>query len=170
MHHAAALALLAAAAVAHAAPMLAPGAPFPAWSLPDQTGVTVTSASLAGKTYLLWFFPKAGTPGCTLEGQRLRDRIDDFRKQGVEVIGVSFDTPKDNAAFVAAEHFPFRLLSDADRTLAMQVGAAEDRSAATARRISYLVGPDGRVRKAYDAVVPAGHAVQVLQDLQATPE
>jgi peroxiredoxin Q/BCP len=162
--------LLAVAAVARAGGMLAVGQPFPAWSLPDQTGATVTSQSLAGKSYLLWFFPKAQTPGCTLEGQRLRDRMEDFRARGVEVLGVSFDPPAANAAFVAAEQFPFRLLSDQQRTLAMQVGAADDASATVARRVSYLVGPDGTVRKAYATVVPAGHAAEVLQDLGAFPQ
>ena len=63
---------------AHAA-MLAPGVPFPAWKLRDQTGAEVSSADLTGKTYLLWYYPKAMTPGCTAEGISLRDRYDDFR-------------------------------------------------------------------------------------------
>lgn len=161
---------VAVAALAHAGGMLSAGQPFPAWSLPDQTGATVTSASLAGKTYLIWFFPKAGTPGCTLEGQRLRDRMEDFRRQGIEVLGVSFDPPAANAAFATAQQFPFRLLSDERRTLATQVGAAADASAPVARRVSYLVGPDGRVRQAYETVVPDGHAAQVLEDAAAFPQ
>mgnify|MGYP003621528070 CR=1 FL=1 len=120
---AAALALVAAHTAALAAGMLKPGDPFPAWSLRDQTGATVTSESLAGKTYLLWFYPKAQTPGCTTEGRRLRDRFAEFRQRDVEILGVSFDDPEANAAFVKAESFPFRLLSDTDKTLAQQVGA-----------------------------------------------
>src|SRR5512144_3143533 len=92
--------------------LLKVGDPFSSWSLHDQTGAVVTSASLAGKPYLLWFYPKAQTPGCTAEGRGLRDRFEDFRARGIEVVGVSFDKPADNAAFVAAEGFPFRLLSD----------------------------------------------------------
>ena len=159
------VAALACAVVAAAGDLLEPGVAFPAWQLPDQSGAIVRSQDLAGKTYLLWFYPKAQTPGCTLEGQQLRDRFAEFQSRGVEVLGVSFDTPADNAAFVAAEHFPFRLLSDRDRSLAIATGAASTASQPTARRISYLVGPDARVLKAYGEVVPAAHAGQVLGDL-----
>ena len=150
-----------------AAGPLAAGAAFPDWQLVDHTGKTVSSKDLAGKTYLLWFYPKAQTPGCTAEGRGLRDRIEDFRKRGVEVVGVSFDAPEANAAFVEAEGFPFRLLSDKDRTLARAVGAADTSDAPVARRISYLVGPDARVRQVYATVTPATHAADVLADIPA---
>jgi peroxiredoxin Q/BCP len=150
---------------AFAVGMLADGAAFPEWSLPDQMGKTVTSKDLSGKTYLLWFYPKAQTPGCTAEGRALRDKIEDFKKRGVEIVGVSFDAPDANKAFVEAEGFPFRLLSDQDRTLAQAVGAADSKDAPVAKRISYLVGPDGKVKKAYGSVTPASHASDVLGDL-----
>lgn len=159
------LAVLALAGAAEAA-MLAPGDRFPAWQLVDQTGATVASRELAGRRYLLWFYPKAMTPGCTAEGQGLRDEYAAFEAKGVAVFGVSFDTPADNARFVAAEAFPFKLLSDSQRALATQVGAADSPSAPMARRISYLVGPDGVVLAAYDAVQPSAHARQVLGDLR----
>lgn len=158
---------LAVAVVAHAADMLKPGDTFPAWTLVDQSGATVTSRDFAGKTYLLWFYPKAMTPGCTAEGQGLRDNFPALQAAGVEIVGVSFDDPKDNATFVREQHFPFRLLSDRERTLAASVGAADSRAQPAARRISYLVGPDGKVRRAYDAVNPATHAQQVLADVAA---
>ncbi|MDG2307115.1 MAG: peroxiredoxin [Candidatus Binatia bacterium] len=159
---AACLALLA-AGIADAA-MLEKGDPMPDWNLPDHTGAKLASKDLAGKSYLLWFYPKAQTPGCTIEGQNFRDQHAAFAAAGVEVLGISFDTPDGNAAFVKAESFPFRLLSD-DGSLAYAVGAAEPGGAKYARRISYLVGPDGRVREAYGTVVPANHAAQVLGDL-----
>lgn len=150
---------------ADAAEMLKPGDVFPAWSLADQTGATVASSDLAGKAYLLWFYPKAMTPGCTAEGKGLRDNYPALQAAGVEIIGVSFDAPKDNAAFVREYQFPFRLLSDSNRTLAATVGAAESRDQPVARRISYLIGADGKVQHAYDAVNPATHAQQVLADV-----
>ena len=156
------------AGAATAAGLLERGAQFPDWSLTDHTGKTVSSKDLGGKTYLLWFYPKAQTPGCTAEGRGLRDRIDDFRKRGVEIVGVSFDAPEANAAFVEAEKFPFRLLSDRERTLALAVGAADTADASVARRISYLVGPDGRVRQVYGSVAPASHAADVLADCPAS--
>jgi peroxiredoxin Q/BCP len=159
------IALLACAGVAQAGDMLKSGDTFPTWSLVDQTGVTLTSGDLAGKTYLLWFYPKAMTPGCTAEGQGLRDHFTAFQSAGIEIMGVSFDDPKDNATFARQQHFPFRLLSDRDRTLAEAVGAADSANQPAARRISYLVGPDGKVRRAYDTVRPATHAQQVLADV-----
>ena len=147
--------------------MLKPGEAFPAWALKDHTGAALKSTDLAGKSYLLWYYPKALTPGCTREGCELRDNFEAFKKAGVEVLGVSFDEPKKNAEFVAAQKFPFRLLSDSDKTFAVQVGAADSTSRLFPRRISYLVGPDGKVRFAYADVDPATHATQVLTDIAA---
>ena len=162
------LLVLALATPLHAGSLLAAGDTFPAWTLPDQTGTPVSSRHLAGKTYLLWFYPKAMTPGCTAEGQGLRDSFPAFQERQVEILGVSFDPPAENKAFVAAEHFPFRLLSDDERTLAVAVGAADTPTQVVTRRISYLVGPDGKVRAVYRNVMPATHAKDVLADLKAT--
>ena len=79
---------------------------------------------------------------------------------------MSFDPPAENKAFVEAEHFPFRLLSDDERTLAVAVGAADTPTQVVTRRISYLVGPDGKVRAVYRTVMPATHAKDVLADLK----
>ncbi len=144
--------------------MLAPGTPMTEFSLPDQNGAVVRSADLVGKTYLLWFYPKAMTPGCTTEARGLRDQYSALEEAGVVVLGVSFDAPANNRKFVEKESLPFRLLSDEDRKLAIAVGAADSASAWFARRISYLVGPDGKVRKTYDDVDPSTHATQVLAD------
>jgi peroxiredoxin Q/BCP len=160
-----ALAFLLMGAAAYADGMLKAGDPFPAWDLPNQTGTVVSSKDYAGKTYLLWYYPKAMTSGCTAEGCALRDNFAAFQKAGVLVLGVSFDDPKDNAEFIAKNKFPFPLLSDAKKTLAVAVGAADSPSRMWARRISYLVGPDGKVLKAYPDVAPAKHAEQVLADI-----
>ena len=165
MRTAVALALLIASVAGVDAALLKPGDRFPSWTLPDQTGARLSSADLAGKTYLLWFYPRAMTPGCTTEGRGLRDQIDAFRTRGVDIVGVSFDDPARNAEFVKAEGFPFRLLSDQSHGLAMSVGAADSADAPVARRISYLVGPDGTVRQVYTSVNPASHAKDVLGDL-----
>jgi len=145
--------------------LLKVGDAFPAWSLKDQTGAVMTSQSFAGKPYLLWFYPKAQTSGCTAEGRGLRDHFAEFQAKGVEVVGVSFDKPEANAEFVKAEGFQFRLLSDTDHTLAKAVGAASSDYQLVASRISYLVGPDGKIQKVYGEVTPATHAGQVLSDL-----
>ena len=144
---------------------LSPGAAFPAWSLVDHTGAPVTSQELAGKTYLLWYYPKALTSGCTAEGCALRDSFAEFTRQNVAVVGVSFDTTEKNAEFVKEHGFPFRLLSDLDKSLAVAVGAADSDKRLFPRRVSYLVGPDGTVLKAYAQVDPSRHARQVLDDV-----
>ena len=159
--------LLVLGAAAADAAMLAPGATFPAWELTDQTGRPVSSRDLAGRSYLLWYYPKAETPGCTAEGLSLAEHYADFQARGVEIVGVSFDPPAANAAFVKAQGFPFRLLSDTDRKLAVAVGAADSPAQPVASRVSYLVGPDGKVRKAYPQVDPRAHAREVLGDLAA---
>src|SRR6202051_4552310 len=94
------------AGAAQASEMLQPGSVFPAWELTDDTGAKVTSHDLAGKEYLLWFFPKAMTPGCTAEGDALRDQFAAFQAKGVEILGVSFDAPENNAKFVREQNFP----------------------------------------------------------------
>lgn len=166
----AAIAIAASIAGEASAGMLAEGAAFPAWELPDQNSTMVRSQDLAGKSYLVWFYPKARTPGCTREAQALRDEHEKLLAAGVTVLGVSFDAPESNAEFVLAESLPFRLLSDRERTLAIAVGAASSSSAFFAKRISYLVGPDGKVRKAYADVDPATHAAEVLADAAGTAD
>jgi peroxiredoxin Q/BCP len=152
---------------AQAQTLLKAGDRFPAWSMTDHEGRTVTSADLAGTTYLLWYYPKAMTSGCTTEGCTLRDNFAAFQDNGIEILGVSFDDPKTNAEFVAKERFQFRLLTDSDRKLAVAVGAAAEPGAGWAKRISYLVGRDGTVLRVYGSVKPAEHAGQVLADFAA---
>jgi peroxiredoxin Q/BCP len=165
--------ILTASAIGHfaanpaSAGMLDAGARFPEWRLPDQTGTTRSSAELAGKPYLLWFYPRASTPGCTAEGRGFRDAYAELQGEGLAIVGVSFDAPDANAEFARDEEFPFPLLSDSDKTLAIAVGAADSPSQWMARRVSYLVGPDGVVWVAYDTVDPRGHAAQVLADVRA---
>jgi peroxiredoxin Q/BCP len=147
--------------------MLAVGDPFPAWSLQAHDGTTVSSTQLAGKRYVLWFYPRAMTPGCTVEGRGFRDQFEEFRTQKVAVFGVSFDATAANARFAADEGFPFPLLSDTTRSLAVAVGAADDATQSAARRISFVVGTDGRVERVYGTVAPAQHPATVLRDVRA---
>ena len=83
----------------------------------------------------------------------------------MQILGASFDTPEKNAAFAQKFGFNFPLLSDTDRKLGMAYGAADDPSAGSARRISYLIGPDGKIKKAYPKVNAAAHPEEILKDL-----
>jgi thioredoxin-dependent peroxiredoxin len=89
----------------------------------------------------------------------------EFEKKGAQILGASFDTVEDNAAFAERFHFPFPLLCDTERTVGLAYGACDDPQAPAARRISYIIGPDGRVKKAYGKVDASSHPLQVLEDL-----
>ncbi len=145
--------------------MLSKGERFVEFALPAHDGSEVRSEDLAGRPYLLYFYPKAETPGCTLEACQLRDSWNDVVAAGLTVLGVSYDTPEVNRRFAERYKLPFLLLSDGDRELAAQVGANR-LLLPVPKRISYLVGADGRVLEAYPSVVAASHAQQVLADLR----
>ena len=81
------------------------------------------------------------------------------------ILGASFDTPAENAAFAEKFHYNFPLLCDTDRSLGLAYGACDEPKAPNARRISYLIGPDGRVKKAYGKVNAVEHPAEVLKDL-----
>lgn len=104
-----------------------------------------------------------------MEGQGLRDSAHRFDRLGAVILGASFDTVAENLAFAERQEFPFRLLSDTDRRVgdAYEVTrAADDKFAAFPRRYSYLIAPDGLVHRAYDVTDVAGHAEQVLADIE----
>ena len=103
-----------------------------------------------------------------MEGQALRDRADEFDRAGAVILGASFDTPADNKAFAVAQEFPFPLLSDADQTVGRAYGvtrAGDDQYNAFPRRLSFLIDPDGVIRRIYNVADVAGHAAEVLVDI-----
>jgi peroxiredoxin Q/BCP len=157
--------LLVTAATVNGGEMIEPGEHFPAFSLATHDGGTVTSEQLQGTAYLLYFYPKADTPGCTKEACAFRDSWAEVQAAGLKVFGVSYDSPKVNAAFAEKYRLQFPLLSDGERKLATAVGA-ERALLPVPKRISYLVGADGKVLKAYPKVSPAEHAAEVLADLK----
>lgn len=159
-------AVIATAGLTQGGEMLHVGEPFPAFELPAHDGSVVRSAELSGRPYLIYFYPKADTPGCTKEACAFRDSWDQVLAAGLTVLGVSYDTPEANRAFARKYHLPFLLLSDRDHAVARAVGAARSLMPFP-KRISYLVGPDGSVVKAYPNVEPAGHASEVLADAEA---
>jgi thioredoxin-dependent peroxiredoxin len=145
--------------------MLKPGDVAPDFSAQDHLGRTVALKDLKGKTVVLWFYPKADTPGCTAEGCSFRDLNAEFQKKNVAVFGVSFDSAADNKAFAEKFHFPFPLLCDTDRKLGLAYGAADDQSAATARRAGVVIGPDGKVREHHAKVDARTFAGELLARL-----
>ena len=149
--------------------MLAPGTPAPDFTLPDQHGAPVRLADLRGHWVLLWWYPAAQTPGCTIEGQNLRDRADDFATANCLILGASFDTPAGNLAFATMQGFEFPLLGDTDQSVGTAyevVRTNDNRYRNYAERYSYLIDPEGVIRCAYGVTDVESHADDVLADLR----
>lgn len=143
--------------------MLEPGTAAPDFMLQDETGKIHTLSQYRGTKIILWFFPRADTPGCTLEGKGFRDRIQEFEKKNITVLAVSTDRPEDNLAFKQKFGFSFPLLCDTSGKISHKFGAAADEEAAFANRITYLIDEHGNIEEAFAKVTPANHAEELLK-------
>lgn len=156
------------AVAAHSAPSLI-GKKAPAFDLMDQSGRRVSSSGLAGKPYVLYFYPKDNTPGCTKEACDFRDAHGNFSRAKVTVLGVSPDSEKSHANFANKYELPFPLLVDADKTLAQAYGAWAlkknyGREYWGIVRSTFLIGADGKVKKQWRGVRVTGHVDAVLEE------
>lgn len=146
---------------------LSVGDAIPTFALPDQDGNVVSSDSLRGEPYVLYFYPKDDTPGCTKEACGFRDDIGRFHEKGVRVLGVSPDKPESHARFRAKYGLNFTLLSDVDKALIEGAGVwvkkqNYGREYMGVERSTFLVGGDGRVQKVWRRVRVDGHVGDVL--------
>ncbi len=135
----------------------------PEFTLTDHLGKTVRSKDFAGKRLVLYFYPKADTPGCTKQGCGFRDRSSDYSKKDVAVFGVSFDTVAELKAFADKFKFPFRLLSDPTKQTSIAYQAAESAADKYPKRITYVIGANGKIEHAIDTKDPAGQAEALLK-------
>ncbi len=140
------------------------------FNLPNQDGETVSSEDFAGRHLIMFFYPAAMTPGCTLESCDFRDSYQEFTDAGYEIVGVSPDSPSRNAKFKAKEGLNFDLLSDEDKQLATSLGAWGEKKLYGKKmqgliRSTFVIGPNGAVEKAYRNVKATGHVARVKQDL-----
>ncbi len=164
---AATLALLVACASSGSAK--SPDAPLPVGStLPDLTGMDqngqpVRLKTLQGKPLLVFFYPKAGTPGCTKEACAIRDVWQQYETAGIRVVGVSHDTVADQAAFAREHGFKFPLVSDTEGRWGKAFGVPLHVWKYYSR-VSFLFGRNGTIAKTYLDVDPGVHATQVLAD------
>ncbi len=142
--------------------VLSAGDIAPDFCVKSHKGEDVKLSDFRGKTVLLWFYPKADTPGCTKEGCGFRDRIAEFEQKNVQVFGVSFDTVEENKAFAEKFEYNFPLLCDTKRDIGMAYGACDDAQAANAKRISYLIGPDGTIKHSFGKVDAINHPQEAL--------
>ena len=144
-----------------------PGSKAPEFRLQDQAGRWVTSKELRGAPYVLYFYPKDDTPGCTQEACDFRDAISAFKRAGAHVLGVSPDSVATHAKFSAKQRLPFTLLSDNSRELCNAYGAwvkkrLYGREYMGVERSTFVVGPTGLVRRVWRGVKVPGHAAAVL--------
>ena len=147
------------------------GRKAPAFRLPDASGEMVRLADFEGRTVVLYFFPKADTPGCTKQACGIRDRLAEYDAADAVVIGVSRDSPEDLAEFADKYDLPFQLLSDPDHKVAEKYGVWVEKSMYGRRywgvqRATFIIGPDGKVRKAFPKVSPRKHDDLVLGALE----
>jgi thioredoxin-dependent peroxiredoxin len=145
--------------------MLKVGDTAPDFTALSHDGKTVTLSNLRGKQILLWFYPEADTPGCSLEGRGFRDHQEYYDDNGIQIVGISFDPIERNAAFAHKFDFKFPLLSDGDRKIAMAYGACPDAKAQQAERISFLIDAQSKIARVYDRVDPRDHPAKVLAEI-----
>jgi peroxiredoxin Q/BCP len=150
---------------------LQPGSPAPVFSTTDQDGKTHSNQTLLGTRYLIYFYPRDLTPGCTTEACALRDEYEQFAKLNTLVFGISPDSEKSHRKFIDKHRLPFSLLVDEDHAIAEAFGVWGEkkfmgRTFDGVHRMSFLIGIDGKIEKTYAKIKPAEHAQQVLADLQ----
>jgi peroxiredoxin Q/BCP len=151
---------------------LAQGDPAPDFTLLDQNGVSHTLSKYLGRWVLVYFYPRDDTPGCTKEACGIRDNFSAFKRLNAKVLGISTDNVKSHDKFAAKYNLPFTLLADDEKAVVEQYGVwGEKKSFGKTyfgtRRMSFLVSPEGKIAKIYKTVKPAGHAMQVVGDIEA---
>jgi peroxiredoxin Q/BCP len=147
---------------------LAEGTQAPAFTMKASGGREVSSAALKGKPYLIYFYPKADTPGCTKQACGVQEALPQLGKIGLEVIGVSPDAMPPIEKFAKKYNLAFPLASDEDHKVAEAYGVWVQKSMygktyMGMERSSFLVGADGKIAKIWRKVKPEAHAAQVLE-------
>jgi peroxiredoxin Q/BCP len=142
---------------------LQPGAIAPEFTLADHAGKMRTLSEFKGSYVVLYFYPKDDTPGCTKEACMIRDSYDEFEHNGIVVLGVSKDSPQSHVKFREKYELPFILLSDIDKSVIDAYGAD---GVLFNKRITYVIDPNGVIAKIYPNVDPAGHAIELLNDIK----
>jgi peroxiredoxin Q/BCP len=143
------------------------GDPAPKFTAATETGETVSLADCAGKNVILYFYPKDDTPGCTKEACAFRDDFAQFSRKGAIVFGISTDSVKSHKKFVEKFKLPFTLLADEEKQIVNAYGVWGEKSFLGRKylgthRVTFLIGPDGRIKKIWPSVKPQEHAREVL--------
>ena len=150
--------------------MLQEGDRAPEIQTETDSGAEFRLSDLQGKRVVLYFYPKADTPGCTVEACEFRDDFSRFGGKNTVIVGVSPDTTAAQAKFKQKYGLPFTLLADKDRSAAQAYGVWKEKNMYGKKtmgieRTTFIIGPDGRIEKIYAKVKAAGHAAAVLAGL-----
>ncbi|WP_129668093.1 thioredoxin-dependent thiol peroxidase [Phytoactinopolyspora endophytica] len=149
---------------------LSPGDPAPTFTLPDADGSPVDITSYRGQRVVLYFYPAAMTPGCTTQACDFRDNLSSLQAAGLNVVGVSKDTPDKLAGFRERDSLNFPLLSDEDLAVTKAFGAYGERklygkSVTGVIRSTFVIDADGKIEKAMYNVKATGHVAKLRRDL-----
>jgi thioredoxin-dependent peroxiredoxin len=149
-----------------------PGEDVPDFSMEADDGTTVSRESQLGRRYILYFYPKDDTPGCTAQACSLRDNFGRVMDTGVEVFGVSPDSVQSHVKFRAKYDLPYRLLSDPGHAVADRLGVwvekeLRGKTYMGIERSSFIIGPDGKIEHVLERVKPMEHVDLLLGALAA---
>ena len=142
------------------------------FTLQDDQNQTVHLSDFAGKPVILFFYPKADTPGCTIEACGFRDTFEKLQKAGAVVLGISRDTVKAQRKFKEKYDLPYPLLADVDEKVCKQFDVLKEKNMYGKKvigieRTTFLIGPDQKLLKVFPKVKPEGHAEEVLKELKS---
>lgn len=146
------------------------GDPAPAFSAITSGGGKLSLADFKGQNVILYFYPKDDTPGCTKEACSFRDHFAELKKKGAVILGVSPDSVKSHDKFVEKFKLPFTLLADEDKKIVEAYGVWGEKSFMGRKylgthRVTFLIGPDGRIKKIWPKVKPEEHVAEVMAAL-----
>jgi len=145
------------------------GEPFPDFALPNQDGKIIRLDDFTGKWLVVYFYPKDDTPGCTIQGKSFTASRPDFEREGIAVVGVSQDDTASHKNFCDKFGFTIDLLADTNAELlkACSVGQSEYKGTMYWDRTSFVIDPQGIIRRVYEKVNPQGHEKLLLEDITA---
>ncbi len=143
------------------------GSVAPPITTTDADGQKVSLKGFRGQKVVLYFYPKDDTPGCTKEACSFRDAFSQFKKRGIEILGVSPDSEASHKKFTAKYKLPFTLLADPDHAIADAYGTYGEkkfmgRTYMGVKRITFLIDEKGKIKKIFEKVKPEEHAREVL--------
>jgi len=152
--------------------VLSVGQEAPKFELLDNEGNLHKLSDYRGQTIVVYFYPKDDTPGCTKEACSFRDTYADYKQAGVEIIGISPDSEKSHSRFIQKYELPFTLLSDPDHKVCEAFGVwglkkYMGREYEGVFRTTFIIGPDGIIKRVFENVKPADHSQEVLAEVQA---